>query len=347
MSHTLAERDFAAVTDPLRGELIAHCYRMLGSVQDAEDQVQETYLRAWRAFGSFEGRSSVRTWMYRIATRTCLTALEQRARRPLPTGLGAPSADPTGVLDRRPELPWLEPLPDALVASPGTDPAAVTETREGIRLAFVAALQHLTPLQRAVLILRDVLAFSAAETAETLGVTVPSANSALQRARAGLDRLRDGGTQEARDGSGALGLRERDLLDRYMRAFANYDTEAVVALLTEDVTWEMPPFTGWYQGPSAVGALIRTRCPARGPDDLRLLPTAANGQPACAVWLRGEDGVHHAFQLHVLDVATTPDGPAVRHVACFFDVALFRAFGLPQVHPASAGAPGEVTPAPL
>lgn len=340
MTATITEEDFAILTDPLRGELIAHCYRMLGSVQDAEDQVQETYLRAWRAFHSFEGRSSVRTWMYTIATRTCLTALEQRSRRPLPTGLGAPAADPAGELESRPEVPWLEPIPDAMLAGPGSDPAAVAATRDGVRLAFVAALQHLTPLQRAVLILRDVLAFSAAETARTLDVSVASANSALQRARARIERVAPDTATRPED----LAERERDLLRRYIDAFEQYDTSRVVALLTEDATWEMPPFTGWYQGAGAIGTLIRTQCPAKAPGDLRFVATSANGQPAAAAWMRGEDGGYQAFQIHVLDVVPAVGAAAhadpharadvaVRHVSCFFDTDLFAAFGLPLTLP--------------
>lgn len=322
---TFSEQDFATLTDPLRGELITHCYRILGSLHDAEDQVQETYLRAWRAFHAFEGRSSVRTWMYTIATRTCLTAIEQRARRPLPTGLGAPSSDPSGELEMRPDLSWLEPLPDAMVASPGADPATVAATRDGVRLAFVAALQHLTPLQRAVLILRDVLAFSAAETAHVLDVSLASANSALQRARGRMQRV---GPAEPVRGDD-LDARQQDLLRRYVHAFEQYDTAGVVALLAEDATWEMPPYTGWYRGRDDISTLVGTQCPASKPGDLRFVVTAANGQPAAAAWLRDSDGVHRAFQIHVLDLV--PDGSRVRHVTCFFDTTLFDAFGLPQV----------------
>jgi RNA polymerase sigma-70 factor (ECF subfamily) len=347
VTQILTEGDFETITAPLRGELMAHCYRMLGSVQDAEDQVQETYLRAWRAYHGFEGRSSARTWMYQIATRTCLTALEQRARRPMPTGLGAPAADPVGELESRPEVPWLEPIPDALLAGPGADPASVAASRDGVRLAFVAALQHLTPLQRAVLVMRDVLAFSAAETAQTLDISVPSANSALQRARAGMSRVAPAGA----DTTDGLSARERDLLDRYVAAFERYDTPAVVALLTEDATWEMPPFTGWYAGAEAIGSLIDTQCPAKAAGDLRFVVTRANGQPAAAAWLRDPDGIHQAFQIHVLDVVPAPRGPAgsapagsaaVRHVSCFFDTSLFARFGLPLTLPApeSAG-PGD------
>lgn len=325
------DAEFARLTDPLRGELTAHCYRMLGSLHDAEDQVQETYLRAWRGFGGFEGRSSLRTWMYQIATRTCLTALDQRSRRPMPTGLGAPAADPLGPLESRPEVPWLEPLPDALVSTPGADPAVVAATKESVRLAFVAALQHLTPLQRAVLILRDVLAFSAAETADTLGITVPSANSALQRARAGVERHPR--VERTPDRGGALDEHALDLLERYMAAFERYDTREIVALLREDATWEMPPFTGWYRGNEAIVALIRANCPAERAGDMRMAAVSANGQPACAMWMLGPDGVHRAFQVQVLDVVEGPGGPRVGHVSAFFDTALFDAFGLPQVWP--------------
>jgi RNA polymerase sigma-70 factor (ECF subfamily) len=245
----------------------------------------------------------------------------------MPTGLGTPSSDPAGELESRPEVSWLEPLPDALLASPGSDPAAVAAARDGVRLAFVAALQHLTPLQRAVLILRDVLAFSAAETAQTLDTTVASANSALQRARGRMERVSS--TEQAR--AEDLDDRERDLLRRYIDAFEQYDTARVVSLLTEDATWEMPPFTGWYAGAEAIGTLIRTQCPAKAAGDLRFVATSANGQPAAAAWLRGDDGVHRAFQIHVLDVV--PKTAQVRHVACFFDTSLFKTFDLPQTLP--------------
>ncbi len=346
MTDTYADRDvasktvlagdgqFEAQTAPLRGELTAHCYRMLGSVHDAEDQVQETYLRAWRAYRSFEGRSSVRTWMYKIATRTCLTALEQRQRRPLPTGLGTPSSHPAGQLEAHPEVPWLEPLPDTLVghANPAAadDPAGAVVTRDSVRLALVAALQWLTPPQRAVLVLRDVLAFSAAETADVLDLSVASANSLLQRARA---KVGPGGvvSEDSRP-AGELDDRERELLAQYMRAIEQYDTDAVVRLLRQDATWEMPPFPDWYAGAEAIATLIREQCPAEGPEDVLMIPTSANGQPACAGYLRDADGVHRPFQLQVLTPETQADGRAViGHVTCFFDLDLFQAFGLPQV----------------
>src|SRR5947199_3205039 len=189
IAESTVNEDFLRLADPYRRELLAHCYRMLGSVHDAEDLVQETYIRAWRSYDRFEGRSSLRTWLHRIATRACLTALESRGRRPLPTGLGNPSGDPADDLVQRTEVPWLEPVPDALVGAEGSDPAAIVTSRESIRLALIAALQHLPPRQRAVLILRDVLQWRAAEVAEAVGTTTAAVNSILQRARAQLDAV--------------------------------------------------------------------------------------------------------------------------------------------------------------
>ncbi|HEX8928555.1 MAG TPA: RNA polymerase subunit sigma-70, partial [Actinomycetota bacterium] len=180
------DQEFLQQADQYRHELLAHCYRMLGSVHDAEDLVQETYLRAWRAHDQFEGRSSLRTWLYRIATNACLTSLESRGRRPLPTGLGAPSSDPETPVVEQPEVPWLEPIPDAMVGAELGDPATIVTNRESIRLALIAALQHLPPRQRAVLLLRDVVVMTAAETAEILDTTPAAVNSALQRARGQL-----------------------------------------------------------------------------------------------------------------------------------------------------------------
>src|SRR3984885_5823361 len=176
--------DFTSSTGQFRGELLAHCYRMLGSAEEAEDLVQETYLRAWRSFDGFEGRASVRTWLYRIATNVCLTAIERRGRRPLPSGLGGPTLDPETPLLPAPEVPWLQPFPDALLSGAGEDPAAVAASRAGIRLAWVAALQQLSARQRAILIFRDVLEWPAAQAAELLGTTTTAVNSGLRRARA-------------------------------------------------------------------------------------------------------------------------------------------------------------------
>lgn len=322
---------FAALVEPHRRELLAHCYRMLGSVQDAEDMVQETLLRAWRGQGAFEGRASLRTWLYRIATNVCLTALAGRPRRPLPTGLGQPPSDPTGALEARPEVPWLEPLPDALVwgrREPEPDEAVVS--RESVRLAFVAALQHLTAQQRAVLILRDVLAWSAAEVAAALDVSVAAVNSSLQRARAHLATtraVRDGatGSPEAVGSTASASL----LVDEFAQAFERYDVGRIAELLTADAIWEMPPFTGWYAGAAQIARLIATQCPASGPGDMRMVQTSANGQPVLALYMRADDGVHRAFQLQHL----TLRAGRVAHVACFFDTQLFGVFGLPEVLP--------------
>lgn len=322
--------EFMARIAPLRRELSAHCYRMLGSTHEAEDLVQETYVRAWRAQESFEGRSSLRTWMYSIATRVCLTALEKRERRPLPTGLGQPSIPGDTPLVAREEITWLEPWPGVGGEAGADDPARIGETHQNIRLAFIAALQHLPPRQRAVLVLREVLAFSAAESAELLGTTVASVNSALQRARATLDDLRQGGLQSDGAATGPLDARSRDLLERYAAAFERYDVPAIVATLSEDATWEMPPFEGWYRGADQIGLLISTYCPAEGPGDQVLVPTTANGQPAFALYMRGPDGVHRAFQLQVLTLGEE----RVDAVTVFFDLDLFDVFGLPQELPA-------------
>jgi RNA polymerase sigma-70 factor, ECF subfamily len=299
--------DFSAHAEPYRRELLAHCYRMNGSLHDAEDLVQETLLRAWKAYDRFD-------------TDTCLIALEGRQRRPLPTGLGGPSSDPTAELVERREVPWLEPLPD-LTEDPA-DPSVIVGSRESVRLAFVAALQHLSPRQRAVLLLRDVLQWRSAEVAEAIGTTTTAVNSLLQRARSQLETVRPSSSDRlaAPDSTEA-----QDLLARYIAAFESYDIDRLVELFTAEAVWEMPPYTGWYQGPQAIIALIHQQCPAESAGDMRMLPLIANGQPAAAMYMRaGEQYV--AFQLHVLDVRT--DG--VSHVVAFLDDALFTKFGLPR-----------------
>ncbi len=329
-----APADFPQVADQYRRELTAHCYRMTGSVHDAEDLVQETYLRAWRAFDDFEGRSSVRTWLYRIATNVCLTNLERKPRRPLPTGLGLPGAQAGDELVDAREVPWLQPVPDVLVDVANVDPAEVVGNRDSIRLAFVAALQHLPPRQRAVLILRDVLRWSAKETAGALETTVAAVNSALQRAHAQLaEKQLSQGTVED-DLSPEL---ER-LLDRYVRAFWDKDVDALVTMLAHDAVWEMPPFTGWYAGARNIAALIDTQCPG-GSRDMPMLRTSANGQPAYGLYMRRPDGVFEPFQLQVLSV----EGGRVQHVVAFFEPGLFETFGLPATLPASY-APTAVAP---
>jgi RNA polymerase sigma-70 factor, ECF subfamily len=308
------DADFSAAAEPYRRELLAHCYRMTGSLHDAEDLVQETFLRAWKAYDRFEGKSSVRTWLHRIATNTCLTALEGRSRRALPVGLGAAASDPAAELVERTEVPWLEPLPD---------PSVVVGSRESVRLAFVAALQHLSPRQRAVLVLREVLQWKAAEVAEAIGTSTAAVNSLLQRARSQLEAA--GPSSEDRlvapDSTDA-----QDRLTRYIVAFEAYDIDRLAELFTSEAIWEMPPFVGWYQGPQAIATLIHQQCPAEAPGDMRLLPLTANGQPAAAMYMR--DGEHHRpFQLHVLDMHA--DG--VSHVVAFLDTTLFAKFGLPDM----------------
>ncbi|MES9539816.1 MULTISPECIES: sigma-70 family RNA polymerase sigma factor [unclassified Actinomadura] len=315
------DRDFLALADPYRRELLAHCYRMLGSIHDAEDLVQETYLRAWRSYDGFEGRSSLRTWLYRIATNVCLTAIDQRGHRPMPSGLGAPSEEPERPVVASDEVPWLEPAPDALLGADAADPATIVTARESTRLAFVAALQHLPAKQRVVLILRDVLKWRAAEVAELLDTSTAAVNSALQRARAQLEEnapLRDELVEPTDPG-------QRDLLERYAKAFEDADIGGLIELFKEDVIWEMPPFPEWFVGAETAVRLIRAQC-SPGPGDIRMVPAAANGQPAFGLYKRDADGVHSAYQLQVLSIT----GDGVAHVSVFFDTSLFPLFGLPE-----------------
>ena len=313
-----AATDFPTLADPYRRELFAHCYRMVGSVHDAEDLVQETYLRAWRSYHGFEGRSSLRTWLYRIATNVCLTQLEGSERRPLPTGLGAPSSTAGDPLVRADEVLWLEPVPDSMVA----DPAEQAAARDTIRLAFVAALQHLPPRQRAVLILRDVLKWRASEVGEALEMSTAAVNSVLQRAHAQMQKA-----DLSADRVGApVADEHKELLEQYVEAFWEKDIDGIVALLKQDAIWEMPPFVGWYQGAENIGRLIDSQCPG-GRHDMRMLATSANGQPAYGLYMRQPTGEFTPFHLQVLTIA---DG-AVSHVGAFFELGLFETFGLPPV----------------
>src|SRR4051812_5007968 len=294
---------------------------MLGSVYDAEDLVQETYVRAWRSYEKFEGRSSIRTWLHRIATNACLNALESRTRRPLPIGLGGPSSDPGDTLVEQREVSWLEPMPDAMIDN---DPAAVIAGRESIRLAVIAAMQFLPPRQRAVLILREVLQWPAAEVAEALEMSTASVNSALQRARAAMRAASPAADEVAEPDDSS----RRELLDRFVAAFEAKDIAAMVTIFTKDAVWEMPPFTGWYSGPEDIARLIDTQCPAQGPGDMKLVPTRANGQYAFGLYIR-DGNVYRPFNLPVLTL--TPQG--VSHVSSFFDLRLFQTFGLPESIP--------------
>ena len=321
----LNSADFALLTDPYRPELLAYCYRMLGSVHDAEDQLQEILVRAWRSYGQFEGRASLRTWLYRIATNSCLRALENRSRRPLPAGLGGP-ADPGGPLDQAAaEARWIEPFPDVLLDAESADPAAIVTSRQDLRLALIAALQYLPGRQRSVLILRDVLMWRAAEVAELLGTSTVAVNSMLQRARGGL---RDAGPMldEVRE---PADVRQRALVDQYAAAIENADVTALMRLLQADATFEMPPQSAWFLGREQIGRFLAVRV-LREPGDLRVIVTSANGQPTLAVYQRDRDGVHRAHVVQVLTCTTA----GIARIIAFRDPGLFTAFGLPPELPA-------------
>ncbi|GAA4775943.1 sigma-70 family RNA polymerase sigma factor [Actinomycetospora chlora] len=299
---------FDALTAPFRRELFAHCYRMVGSVQDAEDLVQETYTRAWRGFGGFEGRSSVRRWLHAIATSACLSALAARPRRALPCGLGPPADDHrVAVAGRDPSVPWLQPVPDALV-----DPAAVVASRAGVRLAFVAALQLLPARQRAVLTLRDVLGFPGAEVASMLGTTREAVDSALRRARRHLAEAAPAADDLAEPDAPT----ERALLDAYVDAFVRADTAALVGLLRADVELEMPPIPTWFSGRDAVVGFLRARVLGRG--RWTMSPTRANGAPALVV--RTGAGVPYGVQV------LTTAGDRIALITSFNDPSLVPLF---------------------
>jgi RNA polymerase sigma-70 factor (ECF subfamily) len=293
---------------------------MLGSIHDAEDLVQETMLRAWRAYSRFdERRASLRTWLYRIATNVCLTALRGRSLRPLPSGLGGPRDDPEGPLIPALEVPWLQPFPDAMLGVDRNDPATILVSQGSLRLAFVAALQYLPARQRAILILRDVLDLSAAEVADLLNTTSVAVNSALQRARGRLHEVaaHEDQIEEPSD------PRSRALVDRYSMAFENADIAALTRLLIDDVVLEMPPIPNWFVGREAYGRFIAYVFSLRG-SDWRMLPTLANRQPAVAAYVRGQDGAYHAHTLQVFTVT----GSGISRNVVFQDSRLFATFGL-------------------
>ncbi|WP_442943051.1 sigma-70 family RNA polymerase sigma factor [Nocardia sp. NBC_01503] len=313
--------EFASRTGPFRPELLAHCYRMLGSIHEAEDLVQDTMLRAWRAADRFDERkSSLRTWLYRIATNVCLTALEQRGRRALPTGLVGPSEQLVPTPQRYPEIPWLEPIPDALLGDSADDPAAVVTARSGIRLAFIAALQYLPARQRAVLILRDVLAWSAAEVADLLETSPAAINSALQRAHAHLEKVAPMLDQM----SESLSPQERMAVDRYMHFFGRSDMRGLAELLRDDVVMEMPPALVWFAGRADVLEFFTAKT-GSDPGRWRCVGTAANTQPAAACYQRDDQGIYRAQSIHVL---TVQDG-GIDKITVFLGSQLFERFGLP------------------
>jgi RNA polymerase sigma-70 factor (TIGR02960 family) len=317
------EDAFAQLTGPYRGELQLHCYRIVGSLQDAEDLLQETLLAAWRGLEQFEGRSSLRAWLYTIATNRCLNALRDRRRRPQPAPGDRPDVahPPQSVA----EIAWLQPYPDALLegvvdAAPG--PAARYEAKETVALAFVSGLQHLAPRQRAVLVLRDVLGFHADEVADMLGSSEASVNSALQRARATLERRLPAGRERLaipRAGESA------DLVHRFADAFERDDIEGVVALLTEDAVVSMPPEPEWHQGRGAVETFLRERYRQRKPRAWRFVACGANLQPAYAYYTE-QDGAFVRGGIFVIGVR--PDG--IESITRFRDDGLLDRFGVPE-----------------
>jgi RNA polymerase sigma-70 factor (TIGR02960 family) len=322
------EAAFRELTDPYRHELQVHCYRILGSVQDAEDLLQETLLAAWRGLEHYEGRASLRAWLYRIATNRCLNALRDSGRRPQestgPPAHSFPRPEPT----RRTEPIWLEPYPDVLlegVADEAPGPEARYEAREAVALGFVAGLQHLAPRQRAVLVLRDVLGFRAGEVADMLEVSEASVSSALQRARSAFEtRLPAGDREHAplpRSPS------ERDLVGRFVDAFESGDVDSVVALLTDDAWLTMPPDPREYQGHPSIAAFLAELMTWVGPDGIRLVPTRANAQPAFGYYLRdSRSPIAHAGGLLVL----TLEGDQISVITRFGDTSVFPHFGLPR-----------------
>ena len=334
------EAAYGDLVGPRRAELHAHCYRMLGSVHDAEDALQDTLLRAWRGLPRFEGRSSVRSWLYRIATNTCIDALARRPARMLPLDHSPASDAHDGPGTPLVESIWIEPYPDERLglAQEATAPEARYAMRESVELAFIAAGQHLPPRQRAVLILREVLGFSAAEVAEELDTTAASVNSALQRARAAIDdRLPDESQQAV---ARALGDDElREIVDRYVEAWERGDVDAVVGMLADDVVVTMPPMPTWYRGRDQARVFLAEWAFARrwaqererfeeGVRDVRLVRTSANGQPALAAYnRRPEDGRFRPYALQVLSLR----GDRISQIDGFVIPAHFALFGLPDV----------------
>jgi RNA polymerase sigma-70 factor (TIGR02960 family) len=312
---------FRELTDPYRRELQLHCYRILGSLQDAEDLLQETLLAAWRGLEGFEGRASLRAWLYRIATNRCLNALRDIQRRPLQARTDLPRPTRLG------EPLWLEPYPDELlegIADSAPGPEARYEAKESVALAFVAGLQHLPPRQRAVLVLRDVLGFGAAEVASMLDSSQPSVNSALQRARSTLESRQPASPDRA---PLPRSPRERELLAEFAEAFENGDIDGVVALLTDDALLTMPPEPLEYQGHRAIDAFLRDRFATHAGRRVRLVPTRANGQPAFAHYIDdAHSPISHCYGLIVLSL----EGDRISALTRFGDSGILPYFGLPR-----------------
>jgi RNA polymerase sigma-70 factor (ECF subfamily) len=319
------EAAFERLIEPFRGELQAHCYRMLGSAQDAEDALQETLLRAWRGLRGFEGRSSLRAWLYRIATNVSLRAIERRPKRLLPVDYG-PAADPHTEPDAPlTESVWVEPYPDEAIADGRSSPEARYEQRESVELAFVAALQHLPARQRAVLLLRDVLGFEPAEIAEALDATPASIYSALQRAHAAIDDRLPERSQQATLKS-IDDERLREVTERFVAAWESNDIDGLVALLTEDAVVSMPPRPTWYRGHEAITAFLAAH--PMGPSERwRLVAIGANGQPAFAMYGLEDDG---SWRAHAIQAITLGSDGRIAELIAYLEPAAFRHFGLPD-----------------
>jgi RNA polymerase sigma-70 factor (ECF subfamily) len=335
------ERAFARAVEPHRRELHAHCYRMLGSLHDAEDALQDAMLRAWRGRAKFEGRSSLRSWLYTIATNACLDQIARRPRRVLPIDYGPPADPHLGPGDPVAEPVWIEPYPDEILGLGDglASPEAEYEMRESVELAFIAALQHLPATQRAVLILRLVLGFSAKEVAESLHTTVAAVNSALQRARAAIDeRVPEQSQQATLRSLGEDSLRE--IVERYVDAWERCDVDAFAAMLAEDATFAMPPLASWYQGRAAIHRWASATA-LSGDWDWRTVRTSANGQPALGFYAWSEqDGGYRPFALSVLSLR----GHEVRDVTAFIarssqprERAVFQRYPDQPVDPARLG----------
>ena len=317
MTETAAPEILEQELEPYRRELTAYAYRMLGSTFEAEDAVQDAMVRAWRSYEGFEGRAQLRSWLYRIVTNVCLDMLNSRGRRALPMDLGPAQSADTPLPAPLPEVTWLEPIPESRVT--GGDPAEVAELRESIRLAFVAALQHLPPNQRAVLILREVLRWKASEVAELLDTSVASVNSALQRARAAMENVGATDALQPEDDE------QKALLERYVDAFERYDMESFTALLREDATWSMPPFDLWLQTHEDIVKWCLG--PGIGCRGSKLVPTVANGMPAFGQYKPSPDGGLAPWSLQVLSISSG----AVTGICFFLDTErLFPLFGLPR-----------------
>jgi RNA polymerase sigma-70 factor (ECF subfamily) len=321
---TRVAADLNAQLEGHRTELTAYCYRMLGSAFEAEDAVQETMIRAWRSLDRFEGRAALRSWLYRIATNVCLSMLGAPQRRARPMDLTAPKSADTPLPVPLPESTWIEPMPDSRIVPTGGDPAEVAVARESVRLAFVAALQHLPPRQRAVLILREVLHWKADEVAELLETTVASVNSALQRARSTLAARQDVDGARASEPAKPLDDEQRALLDRYVEAFERYDMDALTSLLHEDATWNMPPYDLWLRTHRDISRwCLGPGIACRGS---RLIPTMANGSPAFGQYKPDPDGGLAPWSVQVLEIV---DG-RIAGITFFLDTArFFPLFGLP------------------